>query len=101
TEDVQPAGLVGRADIDQLVEPAGPEKRRIDQPGAVGRADHDDRVELLHAVHLGQDGVDHPGGDLRLVGLAAARRNQAVDLVDEDDAGRDLPRTGEQAADLL
>ena len=53
-EDPPPPGGVGRADIDQLVEPAGAEQRRVDQIGPVGRADQHDIVQLLEPVHLGQ-----------------------------------------------
>ena len=100
-EDAPPPGLVGHADIDQLVEPPGPEQRRIDQIRPVGRADHHDRLKLLEPVHLGEDGVDHALGHLRLADAAAARGHQAVELVDEDDAGRHLPRAREQPGDLL
>ena len=96
----RPAG-VGRADVDQLVETAGPKQRRIDQARPVGGADHDHVLQLLEAVHFGQDGVDHPLGDLRLAEAAAARRHQAVDLVEENDRRRDLPSAGEQPGDLL
>jgi hypothetical protein len=58
-------------------------------------------LQLLEPVHLGEDGVDHPLGDLRLAEPAAARRDQAVELVDEDDGRRDLAGAGEQAGDLL
>ena len=73
-EDAPAAGGVGHADIDQLVEAAGAKQRRVDQVRPVGRADHDDVLQLLEPVHLGQDGVDHPLGDLRLAEAAAARR---------------------------
>jgi hypothetical protein len=38
---------------------------------------------------------------LRLAEAAAARGNQAVELVDEDHGRRDLAGAGEQAGDLL
>ena len=100
-EDPPAPRSIRRADIDQLVEPAGAKQRRVDQRRPVGRADDDDVLELLQPVHLGQDGVDHALGHLRLAKPAAARRDQAVELVDEDDRRRDLSRAAEQPGDLL
>ena len=91
----------GTGDVDQFVEAAGPEQRRIDQVRPVGGADHHDRLQLLEPVHLGEDGVDHALGDLRLAEAAAARGDEAVELVDEDHGRRDLAGAGEQAGDLL
>jgi hypothetical protein len=39
-EDLAPALLVGHADDDLAVEPAGPAQRLVDRVGAVGRGDH-------------------------------------------------------------
>ena len=75
-ENVLAASLVGRADVDQFVEPAGPEQRGVDQRGPVCRADDDDGGQLLHPVHFGEDGVNHPRRDLRLAGTRSAGRNQ-------------------------
>ncbi len=100
-QDVLAPRQIGRADIDQFVEPARPQQRRIDQRRAVGRTDHHDRLQFFHPVHFGEDRVDHPRGHLRLAMPPTARGDQAVDLVDEEHAGRNLPRAGEQAADLL
>ena len=100
-EDPAPPRGVRRADIDELVEPAGPQQRGVDQGRPVGRADHDDVLKLLEPVHLGEDRVDHPLGDLRLAEPAAARGHEAVELVDEDDRRRDLAGAIEQARDLL
>ena len=94
-------GRVGHRHVDQLVEAAGPEQGRIDQVRPVGRADHDHRLQFLEPVHLGEDGVDHPLGHLRLAEAAAARGDEAVELVDEDHRRRDLAGAGEQAGDLL
>ena len=92
---------VRHADVDQLVEAAGAEQRGVDQGRAVGRADHDDILQFFEPVHLGQDRVDHPLGDLRLAETAAARRDEAVELVDEDDGRRHLTGPVEQAGNLL
>ena len=100
-ENVPPPGLVGHRHVDQFVEAAGAEQGRIDQIRPVGRADHDHRLQFLEPVHLGEDGVDHALGDLRLAEAAAARGDEAVELVDEDHGRRDLAGAGEQAGDLL
>ena len=102
-EDVFAAGLVRCADIDQFVETAGPQQCRIDQRRPVGGADQNHGLQLFHAVHFGQDRIDDAGRDLRFANTSsgAAGGNEAVNLVDKDHAGRHLPRTGEQARDLL
>ena len=76
-EDAATAGLVRHADIDEFVESAGTQQRRIDQVGAVGRADHDDRLQLLQPVHLGQDRVDDTLGYLRFAGTSCRARAPA------------------------
>src|SRR6185312_6706602 len=65
------------------------------------RSDHDDILQLFEPVHLGENRVDDPLGDLRLAEAAAARRYKAVELVDEDDRRRDLAGAVEQARNLL
>ena len=100
-EDPPPPGGVGHPDVNELVESARTEQRRVDQSRPVGGPNHHHVLELLEAVHLGEDGVDHPLGDLRLAKAAAARGHEAVELVDEDDRRRDLARSVEQADDLL
>ena len=100
-QDMFPPLCIGRADIDQLIQPSGAQQRRIDQPRPVGRADQHHARQFLHPVHFGQNGVDDTGRHLRLVSAAAACGHQTVDLVDEDHARRNLPRAGKQAADLL
>ena len=100
-EDMFAPALIGRADIDQLVEPARPQQRRIDQSRAVGGTDHDDRLQFLQPVHFGKDRVDHTARHLRFARTRSARGHQAVDLVDENDAGRHGAGTLEHPSDLL
>ena len=73
-EDPPAPGGVRHADVDQLVEAARAEAA----PGRSGSAGWSRRsrrhFELFEPVHLGEDGVDHPLGDLRLAEPAAARR---------------------------
>ena len=92
---------VRHRDVDQLVEAAGAQQRRVEERRPVGRADHDDALQLLEPVHLGEEGVDHALGDRRLADPAAAARRERVDLVDEDDRRGDLAGAGEQPAHLL
>ena len=58
-------------------------------------------MQLFEPVHLGEDGVHDPLGHLRFAHAAASRRDEAVELVDEDDGRSHLPRAGEQTGDLL
>src|SRR5260221_3418592 len=100
-EDAAAPGGIGDPDIDQLVEASGAKQRRVDQGGAVGGAGYDDGLPVFQAVPIRHDGSYQPLGDLRLAEAAAARRYQAVELVDEDDRRRDLSSAVEQASDLL
>ncbi len=91
----------GGSDIDQLIEAAGSQQGRVDQGRPVGRADHHDILKLLEAIHLRENGVHNSFGNLRLAETAAARRYEAVELVDEDDRRSDLAGAIEQPRNLL
>ena len=78
----------------------GPQQRRIEHVGTVGRGDEDDAFVRLEAVHLDEQLVQR----LLALVVAAAEAGAAmaadrVDLVDEDDAGRVLLALLEQVAD--
>ena len=87
-ENLLAALPVGPVDGNLAIESAGPEQRRVEDVGPVGRGDKDDVVLDLEAVHLDQQLVEgllpfivaatHPG---------AAVTAHGVDLVHEDDAG--------------
>ena len=100
-EDLQPPCPVGGLHRHPAVEPSGPEQRRIEDLGPVGRAEHDDRLGRLEPVHLGEDLIERllalvvGAGDL---GRALARAADRVELVDEDDRRRGLLGLGEQVA---
>ena len=90
-EDLLAADDVGVRHHDLAVEAAGPQQRRIEHIGPVGRGDQDDALVRLEAVHLDQQLVQR----LLALVVAAAEAGAAmaadrVDLVDEDDAGRVL-----------
>src|SRR5699024_6427146 len=96
-----PPGLVGGVDVDVAVEAAGPGESGVEDVGAVRRGEHHDPFGTGEAVHLGEDLVegllafvvpaDRPG--------AAAGPPDRVDLVDEDDRGRDLAGLFEEFPD--
>ena len=99
-EDREPAPEIGGIDGDLPVEPAGPQQRRVQDVGPVGRRDQDHPAAYVEAVHLHQQLVQ---GLLTLV-VAAAHTGAAmpadrVDLVDEDDGRRVLLGLLEQVAD--
>ena len=88
---------VGHDDL--TVEAAGPQQRRVEHVGAVGRRDQDDAFIGLEAVHLDQQLVER----LLALVVAAAQPGAAmaadgVDLVDEHDARRVLLRLLEHVA---
>ena len=87
-------------DEHQLLQPAGPQQRRVDQVGPVGRAEHDDVAQRLDAVELGEQRGDHPVGDPGVEALPAPRR-QRVDLVEEHQRRRRIACPAEQFAHRL
>src|SRR5437899_7378744 len=96
-EDLFRGPPVRTRDLDDLVEPTGPQEGGVHEVRAVRRADHEDVVQLDESVHLAQDlrddvlvdagGVHHP-----------ADGEQGLALVEEDDARLLLVRL---AKDLL
>ena len=99
-EDALAALHVRTVDDDLAVEAAGPEERRVEDVGPVGRRDEDDALVRLEAVHLDEELVERL---LALVVPAAEARAavaaDGVDFVDEDDAGRVLLALLEEVAD--
>src|ERR1041385_8031072 len=88
-QDVEARALVWGGDLDEAVEAAGAQQAGVDDVGPVGGGDDDDALEAFHAVDRGQQLVDDALRDVAaLVGAAAG--GDAVDLVEEDDAGRAL-----------
>ena len=102
-EDLRGGVLVRPLDLDLHVEPTGTEDGGVDQVLAVRRADHDDVLQRLDAVDLGEqlrhDRRLHVGADAGATGA-----EQRVHLVEEDDDGHALlallPRPLEHEADL-
>mmetsp|Transcript_46831 Transcript_46831/g.107560 ORF Transcript_46831/g.107560 Transcript_46831/m.107560 type:complete len:213 (-) Transcript_46831:133-771(-) len=78
------------------VEPAGSDEGLVEDTRLVGRGDHDEALVLREAVHLDQQRVER----LRVqrAALVVPRGADRVDLVDEDDRRRQLPRGGEERA---
>ena len=100
-EDLAAAVLVRRLHGDAPVEASRAQQRGVEDLGAVGGADHDDRLGGLEAVHLGQDLVERllalvvRAGD---AGRPLPGAADGVELVDEDDRRRRLLGLGEQVA---
>src|SRR6266550_504724 len=102
-EDLARRSLVGTLDLDLHVEATGPEDRRVDQILAVRSPDHDDVLETLDAVDLGEQLRDDRALDVR-GDPGPARSEQRVHLVEEHDDGNAflglLARALEDQADL-
>ncbi len=98
-EDLDPFVERRQGHHDLTVEPTGPEERGVEDVGAVRRRHHHDSLGGFEAVHLGEHLVERL---LALVVAAteagAALAADGVDLVDEDDRGCLLLRSGEQVA---
>ena len=99
-EDLLAADDVRIGHHDLTVEAAGPQQRRIEHVGTVGRGDQDHALIGLEAVHLDQQLVQR----LLAFVIAAAEARTAmaadgVDFIDEDDARRILLGLFEHVAD--
>jgi hypothetical protein len=97
-EDGLATGEVGRRHEQLTVEPAGAQQRRVEVLDPVGGAHHDDLLRALEAVELDEQLVE---GLVLLTVEAVSRalRADGVELVDEDDRRRVLPRLVEELAD--
>jgi len=80
------ARLVGDADLDLAVEPAGPAQRGIDRVDAIGRRDDDNLASRLEAVHHGQQLCDDAAFDLARDVLArgAMESSSSMKMIDGD-----------------
>ena len=87
-EDCLAAADVGTVDEHVPIEAAGPQERRIERLGPVGRREHDHTGVAPEPVHLDEQRVECllafvvATDDARAAGLA-----ERVEFVDEDDAG--------------
>ena len=90
-EDFLAVRLIGQGNLDDGVEAAGPQQGRVQQVQAVGGPQHQDPLQFLDAVQLGQELAEDPLRDMGIGAALAPGRDQGVDLVEEDDAGRRLP----------
>src|SRR5581483_1207223 len=96
-EDLQARLLLGHAHLHDAVEAAGPQEGGVQQVGAVRRREHRHAVQRLDAVHLVEEAAHDALRDLA-VRAAAARGDDAVDLVEEEDRGRRLAGLAEHLA---
>ena len=94
------AGKVRAVYRDAAVEAAGTQQRLVEHLRAVRRGEDDDALAGVKAVHLGEQLVERLLALVVAAAVAAAVAGFAdgVDLVDEDDAGGDLRRFGEEVA---
>ena len=98
-QDLLAALNVGAVHGDLAIEASGTQQGGVQDVGAVGGGDQDDRLGLLKAVHLNQQLVQ------RLLALvmsaaqtSAALATDGVDLIDKDNRGRLRLGLGKQVA---
>jgi hypothetical protein len=97
-EDGLTAGEVGWGHEQLPVEASRPQQRGVEVLDPVGGAHHDDLLGALEAVELDEQLVE----SLILLAVETvpgALRTDGIELVDEDDRGRVLPRFVEELAD--
>ena len=99
-EDRRAVLAIRKVERDVAIEAAGPEKRRVEDVGSIRGRENDHRFAAREPIHLREDLVQ---GLLAFVVPAAqpraARAPDAVELVDEQDAGRRLLRSLEEPTD--
>ena len=87
-EDAFASLHIGTVDHDPPIEAAGPQQRRIENVGTVGRRDEDDTLVRLEAVHLDEQLIQRLLSFIVSAAKAgAAVSADCVDLIDKDDAG--------------
>src|SRR5690606_2080156 len=71
-----------------------------DAIGVIAGTDDDDAFLLCDAVHLAEESVDNLHLITTAMRIAVRARTDGIDLVDEQDAGRQAPCLGERFAHL-
>src|SRR3990170_426154 len=99
-QDLEPRLLVGHGHEDEAIEPARAQEPGVDHVRPVRRPDHDDALHALQPVHGGEELVHDALRDALVVPSAPTVRD-AVELVEEHDARRDLFRLLEDHPDGL
>ncbi len=97
------------AEVEHLIEAAWAQKSLVQEVRAVSGADDEDAASTAavvifaataHAVELSEELADDAVHDAPAVALVAALGRDAVELVEEDDAGAGVARALEDAADV-
>eukprot|EP00850_Spirogloea_muscicola_P017174 SM000145S00791 [mRNA] locus=s145:45317:47663:- [translate_table: standard] len=86
-ENLQARCLVGERNVNELIQAAWPEQRRVNDVGAVSGANNEDRLLGIHPVHLCEQLIEHAVSRSTSVPYrAASLRGNGVELVKEEDA---------------
>ena len=92
--------LIGRADVEDLIEAARAHQCRVHGLGPVGGGEDEDARQGLEAVHLGKEGCEDVDANRAAAATAACTlAADGVDLVEEDDGWRGGARALEEGAD--
>jgi hypothetical protein len=59
-EDLKPGLLIGQRNVDKLIEASWPQQGRVNDIWSVSRADNENRLLGIHAIHLSKQLVQHP-----------------------------------------
>ena len=98
-QDRLPAQHLGPIDHDRAIEATGPQQRRIERFGPIGRGHQDHAAVGIEAIHLDEEGVECLFAFVVSAhGAVAAGLAHGVEFVDEDDAGSAGIGLGEQIA---
>ena len=85
-----PVFLAGHHHLYDIVEAARPEDRGVQNIQTVGRPQDENPPEFVDAVELGQELAQDPFGDMGIRDAGAPGRNEGIDFIEKDDAGRRL-----------
>ncbi|KAF5050989.1 hypothetical protein DSECCO2_423700 [anaerobic digester metagenome] len=91
-EDPQPAFPVRRPHINKPVKAARTQDCGVKQVRAVSCGNNYHILECLKPVHFGEQLVEYPFRSPAVRGFHTLHTGNRVDLIKEDNTGRDLPR---------
>lgn len=84
-ENLVTAFLVRQSNLHVHLETAWSQQRLVNHIEAISHTDHENVVELLHTVHLGEELVDNGIANARPVILGATLLANRIDFIKDDD----------------
>lgn len=86
-EDVDAGTLVGKGDVNQLVETSGSNKSFIKNIGSVCSSNEEQILFYTGTVHFGEELIEHTVTSATAAGVSASLHTDGVEFVEEKHAG--------------